>query len=160
MGEQSRKISDELIEKIRDYYNEGFSCQKTADKFGVGKTTVRKYVDVRKKQPSQRTEEEIKKARVEAVQRRRLKVKEMAVEYKGGKCMCCGYDKYQGALEFHHLDPNEKDFNFSQKGYCRSWEKVKIELDKCVLVCANCHREIHAGLIKPWEIPEQNKFAS
>lgn len=87
------------------------------------------------------------KCRVEAVQRRRDKIKEMAVQYKGGKCCICGYDRYMGALEFHHLDPNQKDFGIGSKGYTRSFNKVKEELDKCICVCANCHREIHAGLL-------------
>lgn len=89
-----------------------------------------------------------KKCRVEAVQRRRDKIKKMAVEYKGGKCCICGYDRCLGALEFHHLDPNEKDFGIGNKGYTRSFQKVKEELDKCICVCSNCHKEIHAGLIK------------
>ena len=84
---------------------------------------------------------------VEAVQRRRDKIKEIGVQYKGGKCCICGYDKYIGALEFHHLDPNQKDFGISAKGYTRSFERVKDELGKCILVCSNCHKEIHAGLI-------------
>lgn len=88
-----------------------------------------------------------KKCRVEAVLKRRSKIKEMAVQYKGGKCCICGYNKYIGALEFHHLDPNQKDFGIGSKGYTRSSDKVKEELDKCICVCANCHREIHAGLI-------------
>jgi hypothetical protein len=65
------------------------------------------------------------------------------IEYKGGCCSKCGYDKYQGALEFHHLDPSEKDFNPSHLKKYKFDEKIKNELDKCVLVCANCHREIH-----------------
>lgn len=88
-----------------------------------------------------------KKCRVEAVQRRRNKIKEMAVQYKSGKCCICGYNRYIGALEFHHLDPHQKDFGIGSKGYTRSFDKVKEELDKCICVCANCHREIHAGLI-------------
>lgn len=72
----------------------------------------------------------------------------MAVEYKGDKCSVCGYDRCADALEFHHLDPSKKDFGISSKGYTRSWDKVKEELDKCILVCSNCHREIHSGLIK------------
>ena len=87
------------------------------------------------------------KCQSEAVQRRRIKVKEMSVQYKGGKCEICGYDKYLGALDFHHLDPTQKDFGVAAKGYTRSWETIKKELDKCILVCANCHREIHGGLI-------------
>ena len=89
-----------------------------------------------------------KKCAVDSVQRRRDKVKEMAVEYKGGKCEICGYNKCKGALEFHHLDPNEKDFGISHKGYTRSWESVKKELDKCIMLCANCHREVHDGMLE------------
>ena len=87
-----------------------------------------------------------KKCRVEAVQKRRDKLKEMAVQYKGGKCCICGYDKCITALEFHHINPNEKEFGIAAHGYTRSWEEVKKELDKCILVCSNCHKEIHAGL--------------
>ena len=88
-----------------------------------------------------------KKCASEAVQRRRDKTKELLVEYKGGKCEICGYNKCIGALEFHHINPNEKEFGIGQKGYTRSIEKNKEEVDKCILVCANCHREIHNGLI-------------
>ena len=70
-------------------------------------------------------------------QRRKIK----AVEYKGGKCELCNYDKNISALEFHHLNPEEKDFTIS--GYKCKWEVLKKELDKCILVCSNCHREIH-----------------
>lgn len=73
--------------------------------------------------------------------RRRNKIK--LVEYKGGKCERCGYDKCIDALEFHHLNPDEKDFGLSC-GETRSLEKLKKEVDKCIMVCANCHREIHA----------------
>lgn len=65
----------------------------------------------------------------------------MSIAYKGGKCQCCGYNKYVGALEFHHINSEEKDFGISAKG-C-SWKRVKEELDKCI--CANCHREIHGN---------------
>jgi len=84
----------------------------------------------------------------EAVQRRRDKLKELAVEYKGSKCSNCGYDKCHAALEFHHIDPNEKDFGISTEGFTRSFEKLKVELDKCILLCANCHRELHDKLRK------------
>lgn len=84
-----------------------------------------------------------KKCIVEAVKLRRKKIKEKAVEYKGGKCEICGYNKCIDALEFHHLNPKEKDFGIGEKGYTRSWIKIQEELDKCIMVCANCHREIH-----------------
>lgn len=68
--------------------------------------------------------------------------KKMAIEYKGGKCCRCGYDKCEQALNFHHIDPATKTFSLSSN-HCRSWESVKKELDKCVLLCANCHAETH-----------------
>jgi len=87
-----------------------------------------------------------KKCAVEAVQKRRNDLKSLAVKYKGGKCEKCGYDKYVGALDFHHVN-DDKEFSVGMKGYTRSWENVKLELDKCVLLCANCHRETHGGII-------------
>ncbi len=88
-----------------------------------------------------------------AVARRRKKLREQTVEYKGGKCMFCGYDRYLGALDFHHLNSEDKEFGISKDGITRSWKRVKKELDKCILVCSNCHREVHAGILQlPVEI--------
>jgi len=70
--------------------------------------------------------------------------KKQAIEYKGGKCCICGYNKYYGALDFHHLDPKKKEYLFDRSN---SLERQKKELDKTVLVCSNCHREVHAGLV-------------
>jgi len=81
-----------------------------------------------------------------AVDRRRKKIRAMAVEYKGGKCSICGYNKCLKALEFHHVELDKKDFGISAKGYTRSWVAVKKELDKCIILCANCHREVHEGI--------------
>ncbi|MFC1510424.1 hypothetical protein ACFL49_02070 [Candidatus Omnitrophota bacterium] len=81
---------------------------------------------------------------IKAVHKRRRKIRQMSVEYKGGKCECCGYDRCIEALEFHHKDASAKDFSISQKGYTRSWQKVVEEINKCILLCANCHREVHA----------------
>jgi len=83
---------------------------------------------------------------IEAVYKRRKKIRIMAVEYKGGKCETCDYNRCIEALEFHHKDPLEKDFNISSKGHSRSWSRVKVELDKCIILCANCHRELHVKL--------------
>jgi len=85
---------------------------------------------------------------IQAVSKRRRKIKAMAIEYKGGKCNICGYNKYAGALDFHHIDEKTKKFDLSSKGLTRSWEKTKVEVEKCLLLCANCHREIHAGLVQ------------
>lgn len=84
-----------------------------------------------------------KKCSAEQVQKRRYLIKEKAVEYKGSKCENCGYDKCIDALEFHHKNPEEKDFGISS-GNTRSWKKIKEELDKCIMLCANCHRELHS----------------
>ena len=83
-----------------------------------------------------------------AVVKRRRKIKEMLVEYKGGQCILCGYKRCVGALDLHHRDGKQKDFGLSVRGLTRAWSKSKAEADKCVLVCANCHREVHAGLAK------------
>ena len=71
-------------------------------------------------------------------------IKQWALEYKGSKCEKCGYNKCSEALEFHHKNPEEKDFNLSDRNLILDWQEIKKELDKCILVCANCHREIHA----------------
>ena len=94
---------------------------------------------------------------IRAVAKRRRKVKTLAIEYKGGKCQICGYAKYPGALDLHHLDHKEKDFGIGEKGYTRSWARIKAELDKCVLVCANCHREIEGGITQLPEVIRDEK---
>jgi hypothetical protein len=92
--------------------------------------------------------------------RRRRKLQ--CIEHKGGKCQRCGYDKCQRALEFHHDRRFEKDLSCYARGglnMMQSWDKLKAELSKCLLVCANCHRELeeefdaspqyYAGFVDP-----------
>ncbi len=83
-----------------------------------------------------------------AVIKRRKKVKTMAIELLGGACILCGYDTCPEALEFHHVDPSVKGYGIASKGYTRSWVSVQAELEKCVLLCANCHREVGAGVAR------------
>jgi len=78
------------------------------------------------------------------VDKRRKELKQMAIATKGGACELCGYTKCEAALVFHHLEPERKVFSLSAKGITRSWERIKSELEKCILLCANCHAEIHA----------------
>jgi len=66
----------------------------------------------------------------------------------GDKCCICGYDRCDQSLDLHHIDPKEKEFNVG-KILNRNWSKIVFELQKCVLVCKNCHHEIHAGYINP-----------
>jgi predicted nucleic acid-binding Zn ribbon protein len=77
----------------------------------------------------------------------RIDNKKKSIEYKGGKCVVCGYNKCSRSLDFHHLDPNEKDYNISRNKN-KKFENMIPELDKCVLVCKNCHGEIHEGIIQ------------
>lgn len=79
------------------------------------------------------------------VVRRRRARKLRAVMYMGGACFACGGDGAPSLFEFHHWDAKEKDFGISEDGIERSWEKIVAELAKCVMLCANCHREVHAG---------------
>ena len=74
----------------------------------------------------------------------RKRTKQLLVEYKGGSCEFCGYNKCVEALEFHHIDETTKEFNIS--GSTKSLDRQKTEANKCYLLCANCHRELHAGL--------------
>lgn len=82
----------------------------------------------------------------EAVSRRRREVKRILVEEAGGACAICGYDRWIGALQFHHVDPGQKRFNLGLKGLARAIDDVREEARKCVLLCANCHAEVEGGV--------------
>lgn len=87
-----------------------------------------------------------KLCRAEAVARRRRKVKEILAEERGGCCELCGYARCLAALQFHHVDPDAKSFGIAQKGLTKGIEKLREEAEKCVLLCANCHAEVEAGV--------------
>lgn len=72
---------------------------------------------------------------------KRFEIKKFLVEFKGGKCEICGYSKSLRALQFHHTNPKEKDFNVG--GVIKINDEVIREINKCILVCSNCHSEIH-----------------
>ena len=73
---------------------------------------------------------------------RQITAKKRAVAYLGGVCRKCKYDKCIAALSFHHRDPNEKEFSWDEIRN-RSWSIIEAELDKCDLLCCNCHMEHH-----------------
>lgn len=78
----------------------------------------------------------------------RQRSKERIVAAMGGKCSLCGYCKCLSALALHHLDPSQKEISFGKiRANPRNWEKVVQELRKCVLLCHNCHSEVHANII-------------
>lgn len=76
------------------------------------------------------------------VNARRFAIKDRALAYKGGRCGRCGYDRNSAALQFHHRDPSRKDFQISG-AHARRWSAIEAELEKCDLLCANCHIEAH-----------------
>ena len=83
--------------------------------------------------------------RAAAVTARRRRVKAVLIEEAGGACVLCGYSRYPGALQFHHLEPAAKSFALSEKGVGRSIERARNEARKCVLLCSNCHAEVEGG---------------
>ena len=138
LGKEVR-LNNEVIKQVKEYYLT-HSLIETSTRFGISTSSVSKYADIKRSASSYETR---KKNKIEAVQRRRTKIKQLAVDYCGGKCIKCGYDKYIGALEFHHVDPTKKDFSIGGGGHTRKWEITKKELDKCLLLCSNCHKEEH-----------------
>lgn len=77
---------------------------------------------------------------------RQRRIKQQMIDYKGGKCEICGYCKSTAAMDFHHKDPSKKDFTIAAAKNVSMSAKIKEELDKCMLLCANCHREIHSNI--------------
>lgn len=90
------------------------------------------------------------------IRRSRRKTKEKAVAKLGGKCVRCSYDKSLRALEFHHIDPEQKDIQISMSKN-NAWEKIEKELEKCILVCSNCHAEIHEEIEKEKRALQTNR---
>ena len=134
-----KEISDSLKIEIQNKYNEIGNIKKIAKIYHISFNILKKFIVF--KNPNR---VKIKTPRNTSLYRKNIKMK--MVEYKGGKCEICGYNKCIEALEFHHLNPEEKDFTIS--GGTKGFNSLKPELDKCILVCANCHREIHSGITK------------
>lgn len=129
------ELTPELIKEAQELYNNIGNVRKVAKQIGVDYSRLSKVLQLKKSSGITKSESVISW---------RKRVKKKLVEYKGGKCECCGYDRCIEALEFHHINPSEKDFTIS--GTSKSFETLKKEVDKCILVCSNCHKEIHAGI--------------
>jgi hypothetical protein len=95
----------------------------------------------------------------EAVKRWRKNTKHRLLEAMGGKCVVCQYDKCDAVLDFHHLDPSQKDFSLgAARASIKNWKFLVEEVKKCVILCCRCHREYHEGLIEiPRNIPSFDK---
>ncbi len=124
-----------LKEQILKLRNDGKSYNKIMTKLGCSKGTISYHIgfNVRQKQN----------------QRQSIKRKDFGDELKlshSGKCLVCGYDKCLEALDFHHIDPAQKDFAVLTHHKRRNKQTIIRESNKCMLLCSNCHRELHAGL--------------
>lgn len=73
------------------------------------------------------------------------KNKQAIIDYKGGRCEGCGWEGHYAAFDFHHRDPSQKDYEVSKTN--KGWEQLTAEADKCALLCARCHRLVHAGVL-------------
>ena len=120
-------------------------CKTCQTKISASRTYCPPCFQLHKDKNKQKTKERKKAHMKSAVKSYMRKSKEKAIAYKGGKCQSCGYNRCNAALDFHHINSMTKSFNIS--GRSISFDKLRVELDKCVMVCANCHREIHAGLL-------------
>jgi len=140
-----------IIKSVDDYYNYKNGIRGSCKKCLNQKT--KEYMKTVSKETRSEwwrrswEKPEYRKQKYQSAKKRLASIKEKAVNYLGGKCSKCGYDTCIEALEFHHPDPTIKEKHYSGRGIDRrkSFENQKSELDKCVLLCSNCHREEHYG---------------
>lgn len=137
MDKQSKK---ELMIKLQF---EGKNYSQIASIMKVSRTLVDYYLNPKYKEKHQERSKIFKK-------QNRFAKKEQIINLFGGKCQICSYDKCQSVLSFHHLPGTDKKFTISDAivRKRKSEQELVDELKKCILVCANCHGEIHAGLIE------------
>lgn len=124
-----------MKKQILRLYKMGLSKNAIAQKLGIDPSTVYYHVCPKRK---------LHVAKIGA--ERKLANNKRLKQYFGGKCRVCGYNRCLAALEFHHLDPNKKDFDIARI-ISYSFKTLLIEANKCVLLCGNCHRELHEGVI-------------
>ena len=123
----------EKEEKIKQLASEGKSGREIAKELKCCRSLVSYHLN---------PEGKIKNS--ERKNKNRLRLKSECRNNSGAKCQFCGYNKCQAALHFHHVDPTTKNFGISEAisdGYPK--EEIEAEIKKCVLICANCHVEIH-----------------
>ena len=117
--------------KIKQLRKEGKTYKEISKITGLTKSTI-----------SYHCNDNVKINTLKRQKIRRNNIKLALVQYKGGKCEKCGYNKCIAALEFHHVNTKEKEFTIA-KHNTKSFIHLKKEVDKCMLLCSNCHKEIH-----------------
>lgn len=119
--------------KIIELRESGYSYREIARTLGIGKTTVEHHCNPIRGRDEQR--------------KWRNKRRKVLVEENGGRCYICGYNKCLTALDFHHRDPSQKEFGIARMlNNGAPMERLKREIQKCVLICSNCHHEVHEGI--------------
>lgn len=163
----------EREEKIINLYKSGISCTKIAQRVRVQRKSVYRILERNNivLRPIEKkkcllcdnlilVEKERNRNRCNTCNTniRRYRIKKKAVEYKGGKCIKCNWSGDISGFDFHHLDPTKKDFAISGRHAAgMKWELLKMELDKCELLCAICHRIEHSGYKDPLFLAEAEK---
>jgi hypothetical protein len=152
-------------ETLQKFIEDKLSTYQVAAKLGCSPSNIRYLIHKYGLHPSfgphgkgrrTRLPEEHAARVVEYVVAHRRRLKDRAIEYKGGRCQLCSYAKCNGALEFHHVNKATKRFGLAKNGRIRSWTLIRAELDKCILICSNCHREVEAGIrLVPRELTAQ-----
>ena len=143
-----KKVTEQDIDNFQKTYDELKSTRKVAIIYGFSRFTILKYVNTIERKKL--NVDEKKKMQSNAVITWRQKTKKNLIDYKGGCCERCGYNKSVRALHFHHKNPEEKDLNIGGSSY--SDERLKSEVDKCLLLCSNCHCEVHDEIEKNKQI--------
>ena len=134
LGQNYIELTPEKIAECQKLYDEIGNIKKVAKEMGISYQRLRNVIQFKTVAP---------KDSYTYVKEHRKRVKEELIAYKGGKCEICGYNKCIAALDFHHINPKEKDFAISDSNIYKNIKAFKQEVDKCMLVCANCHRELH-----------------
>jgi hypothetical protein len=157
----------ERDDKIIEMYNSGIGASIISEELKIGRRTVYRVLEKHNISLHKNVEKQCLVCNKKCIKNicgtcntnlRRFRVKQKSVEYLGGKCNRCGWSGHISGFDFHHLDPNEKDFNPSGLNLAnKSWEIAKKELDKCELLCALCHREKHSDYEKLYELSKTYK---
>jgi hypothetical protein len=129
-----------MRERVLELHRQGKTIKEISEIVNRHQSTIRIHLN------PDRREKSIKK-----ISEHRMRIKKKAVDYSGGKCIRCGYMRCIDALTFHHINPNEKERSISS-GCTRSWDKIKCEVDKTILLCFICHVEFHA---KFWKLTNE-----